>query len=295
MKEVVIISGKGGTGKTSITAAFATLAASRMRTVMADADVDAADLHLILKPDIVRREEFISGRIAHINDDACIRCGKCAGLCRFDAIDRRNDGSYRIAGDCEGCGVCVRFCPVQAIAFDDRRCGEWYVSRTRFGSMVHAALDPQAENSGKLVTLVRREAKRIAGEEGAGLILVDGSPGIGCPVIASITGASAVVAVVEPTVSGYHDLERVIALCAHFRVPLSLCVNKWDINPDQTDSIERLCASREVALLGRVSWSRTVTSAMIAEQSVIEYGMSPVADEITTVWERLCQRISLNQ
>jgi len=278
MKEIVVISGKGGTGKTSLTAAFASIASKEGKAVFADCDVDAADLHLVFAPEIRERHEFISGHVARIDPGTCIAavkpegCRRCMELCRFDAVVPSPDGSVRIdEGSCEGCGVCVRFCPVQAIAFPERRCGEWYVSETRFGAFVHAALDTRAENSGKLVTTVRKEAKRIAVERGSDWIIVDGSPGTGCPVIASITGADTVVVVTEPTLSGQHDLERVASLTRHFDIPLCVCVNKADINPAQAEETSRWCERNSIPFLGMIPYDRDVTRAQIRGESVIEY------------------------
>ena len=234
MKELVVISGKGGTGKTSITASFAVLAD---RPVIADCDVDASDLHLVLSPQIKECHEFRSGHEAVIRQDDCIGCGECLSHCRFKAVQVSGKPGQRAQFfidpvSCEGCGVCVRFCPEHAIDFPERLCGEWMISETRCGPMVHARLGTAAENSGKLVSTVRREAKRIAKENNSPLIITDGPPGIGCPVIASVTGASLVLAVTEPTVSGEHDLKRVLSLARHFSIPALVCVNKWDINPE---------------------------------------------------------------
>ncbi len=302
MKEFVIISGKGGTGKTSLAAAFATLASKPARperlpaatgsgAVFADCDVDAADLHLILSPEIKKRSDFISGHEAVIDAAKCTACGKCADVCRFDAVRRGEDGTYAVSA-CEGCGVCVRFCPAEAIAFPGRRCGEWYVSDTRFGPLVHARLDAEAENSGKLVTLVRREARSVAEELGAAYIIVDGCPGIGCPVIASITGADAAVAVVEPSLSGKHDLERVIELASHFKVPLSVVINKADINPGLTREIAAACERSRVAVAGTVAYDIAITSAQIQGKSIIEYDeSSAVAGQITVIWNTLSEEL----
>ncbi|MGB7629601.1 MAG: ATP-binding protein, partial [Candidatus Deferrimicrobium sp.] len=225
MKELVIISGKGGTGKTSLTASFVVLAD---RPVIADCDVDAADLHLVLSPRINERHEFRSGHEAVIRQDDCNGCGTCLADCRFDAVrmNGKAAGNATFVIDpvaCEGCGVCIRFCPEKAIDFPERPCGEWMISETRCGPMVHARLGVGAENSGKLVSTVRREARRIAEEEHRFLVIVDGPPGIGCPVIASVTGATHVLAVTEPTVSGEHDLERVLSLTRHFSIPAAVC------------------------------------------------------------------------
>lgn len=296
MKELVIISGKGGTGKTSLTASFAALASSSGKAVFADCDVDAADLHLVFAPEIRQRNEFISGLVArvapHEGSAPPAFSEKCAALCRFDAIVRGSEGELVIEeGSCEGCGVCARFCPNGIIGMVDRRCGEWYVSDTRFGTLVHAELDSHAENSGKLVTTVRKEAKRLGEEQGADWIIVDGSPGIGCPVISSITGANAVVIVTEPTVSGIHDLERVAGLARHFSIPFYVCVNKADVNPAQAGEVEAWCGRNAVPFLGRVPYDRAVTRAQIAGKSIPEYSepSSDIHRAIAGIWEKICQ------
>jgi MinD superfamily P-loop ATPase len=285
VKELVIISGKGGTGKTSITASFAVLAGF---PVLADCDVDAADLHLILSPTIRERHEFRCGNEAVIRPDDCTGCGRCLEVCRFGAITTVDDGGSYVVDPvaCEGCGVCVRFCPVQAIDFPETLCGEWMVSKTRFGPMVHARLGIAAENSGKLVSTVRREARRLAEENGHGLILVDGPPGIGCPVIASLTGSTQTLMVTEPTVSGEHDLERVLKLARHFGIPAAVCVNKWDLNPGMTERIEALAVCSGARIAGRIRYDRAVTLAQIQQKAVVEIDV-PSAGDIRRVWESL--------
>jgi len=288
MRELVVISGKGGTGKTSILASFAVLSG---RTVLADCDVDAADLHLVLAPEVRRREVFRSGNEAVIRQELCDGCGKCAQLCRFAAVSRAGNGGgkYRIDPTaCEGCGVCVRHCPQGAIEFPERVCGEWFVSDTRCGPMVHARLHPAAENSGKLVATVRQEARRLAESEGFDQVLVDGPPGIGCPVISSVTGAAAVLAVSEPTVSGEHDLQRVLELCRHFDIPAAVCVNKWDLNPRMTEQIEGQAASGGARVLGRIPYDRAVTAAQLEARAVVELG-GPAADAIRRIWGQFSQ------
>ena len=289
MRELVIISGKGGTGKTSLTAAFAALANN---SLLCDADVDAADLHLLMQPTIKRRTDFMGGSKALINPGLCTGCGTCLPLCRFDAI------SERLEVDpirCEGCGVCVDFCPVSAIDFPVQRCGEWYVSDTRFGLMVHARLGIAEENSGKLVSLVRKESRQLAEERGHDLILTDGPPGIGCPVIAAIGGASALVIVVEPTVSGIHDMERVIDLAAHFRVPGMVCVNKYDLNPEMTEAIEQLAQTRNVALVGRIPFDPVFTRSMVAGKTLFEYGdETPTHRLVREIWGTIVNSPSMN-
>lgn len=288
MKEIVILSGKGGTGKTSLTASFAALADN---AVLVDCDVDAADLHLVLNPTIKERNRFVSGHEARIRSGACSGCNLCKEYCRFDAIiyDEKSERYSVDPTACEGCGVCVYFCPDHCIDFPDRECGEWFLSHTRFGPMVHAHLGIAAENSGKLVSLVRNEARKVAKDVNARLILVDGPPGIGCPVIASITGADHLVLVTEPTQSGKHDIERVLKLAQHFGLPVSLCVNKWDINPSVTEEIESLARCFDAHILGRVGYDKRVTQAQIKAKSVIEMGESTIGNEIQHIWKQVQQ------
>ena len=289
MKEIVVISGKGGTGKTTIVASFAALAES---PVLADCDVDAADLHLVLSPHIKQRHDFSGGKSAEIIPDKCTGCGKCFELCRYDAIkegttfDEFPKINYSIDPiACEGCGVCAWFCPEKAIAFEDAVNGEWFVSDTRYGPMAHAKLGIAEENSGKLVTLVKKEAKKMAKENGHSYIIVDGSPGIGCPVIASIGGADSVVIVTEPTLSGEHDLERVAKLTKHFNIPAMVCVNKYDINLDITKRIEEKSQTMGLSLAGNIRYDKIANKAQIAEAAVVEYTNLPVAEDIRKVWK----------
>ena len=295
MKEVTVISGKGGTGKTSLVASFAALASN---VILADCDVDAPDLHLIMKPSVRRRENFSGGSKARIKSGYCIACGKCEELCRFNAVffDGPGNGTCpktfridRIA--CEGCGVCAWFCDHDAIEFKPAINGQWFVSDTRHGPMVHARLGIAEENSGKLVTLVRNSAREIAKRDKLTTIIIDGSPGIGCPVIASITGAALVVAVTEPTLSGSHDLGRVIELSEHFRIPMGVVVNKWDLNSQMTETIEDMARSKSVELFGRIRYDSAVTEAMVREQSIVEYSHSAVADDVAEVWRKVSERL----
>jgi MinD superfamily P-loop ATPase len=286
--ELAVISGKGGTGKTSVTASLAVLAG---RSVLADCDVDAADLHLLLSPRIRERHEFFSGHQAVIRQKECIGCGACLAYCRFEAVQRHTSADdptvFTIdATLCEGCGVCVHFCPVQAIDFNERMCGEWMVSTTRCGPMVHARLGLAAENSGKLVSLVRLEARRLAEAEGIERIIVDGPPGIGCPVISSLTGASRVLLVAEPTVSGEHDLGRVLQLAGHFKIPTAVSVNKFDIDIAMTERIERAAAAAGARVLGRIHYDPTVTRSQIQEKAVVETA-SIAGDDIRQIWNQL--------
>lgn len=286
--ELVVISGKGGTGKTSIVASFATLAKD---AVLADCDVDAADLYLLLSPEVLRWEEFLSGRVANIRTELCIECGECLSHCRFGAVhtNGRGNGEGLYSIDpiaCEGCGVCLRFCPQEAIEFPDRNCGQWFVSDTRVGPMVHARLSAAAGNSGKLVSTVRTEAQQVAAQQGKSLIIVDGPPGVGCPVIASVTGASLVLVVTEPTVSGEHDLARVLQLARHFGIPTAVCVNKWDVNASMADRIEQKAAALGAKIPGRVRYDETVTAALIEARAATEVE-GDAADDIRDLWKNL--------
>lgn len=288
MRELVVISGKGGTGKTSITGCFAALAKN---AVLADCDVDAADLHMLLAPEVLETHLFISGNLAVIRSGDCTGCGICAEKCRFDAIFPEGD-VYRVDPyGCEGCGVCVEVCPVNAVDFPGNHCGEWYSSSTRFGPMVHARLGIAQENSGKLVSTVRREAAALAEEQGRELVIIDGPPGIGCPVIASITGASMVVIVTEPTLSGRHDMLRVMDLAEHFSIPAGVIVNKWDINGEITAGIEEEAGRRGVASLGRIPYDSAFTEAQIKGRTLLEETRGLPAENIKTIWEKVCQTL----
>ncbi len=289
MKEIVVISGKGGTGKTSIVASFAALAEG---AVLADCDVDAADLHLLLQPDIKQSHDFSGGKLASVITEKCIGCGRCEEVCNFDAAifnGPANDVveiTYTIDSiACEGCGVCVHFCPVDAIEFKDAINGKWFVSDTRFGPMLHAELGIAEENSGKLVSLIRKEAKRIAAEQNKDLIIVDGSPGIGCPVIASIAGADLVLAVTEPTIAAQHDLDRVAELTEHFKIPTVVCINKYDINVRIAKAIEKEALERNLKVVGKIAYDIAVTEAQIAAKSIVEYSNNGLKEQIVSLWE----------
>ncbi len=285
-KELVIISGKGGTGKTSIVSSFATLAENK---IMVDCDVDAADLHLILKPEIEKTTEFYSGKTAEIIQDKCIKCGRCIEVCRFDAIAK--DFIVNEIG-CEGCGTCFYQCPSNAIKFEQTKSGEWFESNTRFGKLIHARLGIAEENSGKLVSEIRNYARLLAHREGQDLIIVDGSPGIGCPVIASISGASLVVVVTEPTLSGLHDAERVLKLAKHFNAPACMCINKCDINPDMANNIEEFSKKENIDIVGRIPYSKDFTDATIKEKSLVEFSSeSEISKEIKSMWSKLEVRL----
>lgn len=290
---LTVISGKGGTGKTSMVASFAAIAKP---LVLVDCDVDAANLHLIADPKIIRKEIFKAGKLAFINPDLCTACGECVEHCRFDAIKEVRENS-EIASyvvdplNCEGCSVCAEVCPAQAVEMIEQTCGEWYVSDTRFGPMVHARLGIGSENSGKLVTEIRREAESISNKKGLDLILVDGPPGTGCPVIASMTGADAVLAVTEPTMSGLADLKRVAELAEHFKIKMGVCVNKHDLNPDIADEIENYCSEKDIMLEGKIDFDDQVTRSMVKGKALVECGSGKTADQIKSVWKNTTKNL----
>ncbi len=288
MKQLTVISGKGGTGKTVITASFAVLAEEK---VMADCDVDAADLHLLLHPIIKEAHDFKGGQKAILNEELCTNCGRCVEVCRFDAISQKES---RIAIDpisCEGCGVCALICPVQAIQLKENLSGEWYVSDTKYGPMVHAKLGIAEENSGKLVSVVRQNARLIAEKDNLNLVIVDGPPGIGCPVIASITGVDLVMAVTEPTLSAISDLERVLTLVRHFKIEPVVLINKYDINLENTEKIKKFCEGENIQIAGKIPFDHTFTKAMVEGKTIIDYGHPDLVERIEGIWENISARI----
>jgi MinD superfamily P-loop ATPase len=281
MKQIVIISGKGGTGKTVIAGAFAALAKNK---VMADCDVDAADLHLLLQPNIKERHEFKSGQTAIIDKKICQQCGKCIVACRFNAI------SQNFIVDpisCEGCAFCSHICPVDAIKMEESISGEWFISETRFGPMVHAKLGIAEENSGKLVSLVRKQAKELAEKNNYDWVIIDGAPGIGCPVIASLSGIDCALVVTEPTLSGLHDAIRVIDLAKHFGVAVKLLINKYDLNTEMSDEIEKYCDKNGISLIGKIEFDKSVVEAMVEGKTILEYKDTKIKKEIIKIWEIL--------
>jgi len=292
MKEIVIISGKGGTGKTSITASFAYLA--RDYSIIADCDVDAADMHLILQPTIKRKEDFYSSLEAVIDNEKCINCDKCREICRFDAIETINDEYKVIPLNCEGCGYCEKVCPAEAIEMKKRLDGEWYISESRFVTpLVHAKLGIGTENSGKLVALVKNVARQFAEIREKKLILVDGSPGIGCPVISSLSGANFVVFVTEPTVSGVHDLKRVYELAEKFNIPSGLIVNKADLNSEKTQEIVNFAKSKNIHFLGEIAYNEVFTKAMVKGLSIVEYENNEISNNIKDIWNNIIKIVKL--
>jgi len=286
MKEIVVISGKGGTGKTSLTASFAELAGENV--VVADCDVDAADMHLLLEPDFAKSEDFYSGYIAKINQDECIQCGKCADVCRFDAIPVVREKYIVDPIACEGCGYCARVCPTDAIDMNDAYSGKLYVSETKTGSpMVHARLGVGSDNSGKLVTKVKNEAKEIAVKENKDFIIVDGSPGIGCPVVSSLSGADFVVLVTEPSVSGFHDLKRVYELLKTFRLKAGCIINKSDLNSEITNDIKTFLEEENIIHLADLPYDESFTKAMTNGKTIVDYDNGQLKDRIEDIWKKI--------
>jgi len=277
MKEIVILSGKGGTGKTTIVASFAALAKNK---VLVDCDVDAADLHLLLQPVTQKSEEFWSGKTAAIDKKLCTGCGVCEEVCRFEAI--RNLKVDPIA--CEGCGFCFHVCPESTIRMKDNLAGHWFISDTKYGPLVHARLGIAQENSGKLVAVVRQNARAIAQEQGFDYILSDGPPGIGCPVISSLSGANLALLITEPTLSGMHDLDRVLGVCRHFGVPALVCINKYDLNEENTGHIEDFCRDQGVEVISKLPFDNVVTEALVHGLPVVEYSGDGIVRKIEALW-----------
>jgi MinD superfamily P-loop ATPase len=291
MKQLVILSGKGGTGKTTVAAALAHLASEELSAVLADADVDAANLELVLDPVKQEEHDFRSGQLAVIDPEECIACGICADVCRFDAVVP-GDEAYQVEPlACEGCASCFYQCPEGAIRMEEQHAGMWFRSDSRFGPLFHAHLFAGQENSGKLVTLVKQQGRLRALDTGAKLLVVDGPPGIGCPVISASAGADMALHVVEPTVSGVHDLERIMGTTDHFGVPSLVAINKADLNLTRSEEIAAFCAERGVQVVGRVPYDTVVTEAMVQGQPVTAYTDGPVAEALRTVWSRIKEQL----
>jgi MinD superfamily P-loop ATPase len=282
MREIVVLSGKGGTGKTTIVGSLAALAKGK---VLADCDVDAADLHLLLKPAVRQENEFWSGQLAQIDEAKCTQCGLCQDVCRFDAIE-----DYKVDPvDCEGCGFCSQICPEEAIEMKENMSGHWFISDTNYGPLVHARLGIAQENSGKLVAQVRQEARRIAQEQNLEYIISDGPPGIGCPVISSLSGAGLALMVAEPTLSGIHDLERVLGVSGHFGVPAAVCINKYDLNEENSRRIEGYCKDQGIKVAARIPFDNAVTEAIVRGLPVVEYSKGQVSREIEGLWDAIAR------
>jgi len=291
MKQLVILSGKGGTGKTSVAAAFAHLASvngANMRAILADADVDAANLDLVLAPRLLEQEDFWGGQVARINPDICTGCGECVQVCRFDAIHEQ-DGIYHVDPiACDGCAACVYQCPQDSIKIHEQIVGQWFRSASRFGPLFHAALRPAQENSGKLVTMVKQRARLLAMDEGYQLVLVDGPPGIGCPVISAASGADLALIVTEPTVAGLYGLRRVLETTNHFGVPALVCINKADIYPDGSTEIEEYCREQGINVVGHIPFDVTITEAMVQGEPVTSFQPdAPASQALRDIWTKV--------
>ena len=287
MKQITVISGKGGTGKTTLVGSFAALAENK---VIVDCDVDAPDLHLLVHPEIIKKEEFKGVKVAVMDKTLCSECGTCEETCRFNAIASTEESGYAVnPARCEGCGACVFTCPQEAITLKERVSGYAFISKTNYGPMVHAQLNIAEEASGKLVTVVRNNAQQVAEKEGCELILIDGSPGIGCPVIASLTGVDLALIVTEPTMSGLHDLERIMDVTRHFGIASAVCINKYDINEENSKRITEFCRQRGIQVVGNIPYDAVVTEAMVAGMPVVEFSRGVVWDAIKDMWRGINQ------
>lgn len=288
MKEIVVISGKGGTGKTSITASFAMLGGNDV--IVGDCDVDAADMHLLLEPDFATQEDFYSGQKAVINMKDCSLCGVCEDVCRFDAIKQNHSGFTVNTMNCEGCGYCSRVCPDDAIEMKEQLAGKTYISKIKTGSiMVHARLGIGAENSGKLVAKVKKEAVRIAKELNKEFVIIDGSPGIGCPVMSSLVGAHFVIIVTEPSISGFHDLKRVYELINKFNINTACIINKYDINLEYTKKIKNFLEKENILHLCNLPYDESFTKAMTLGKTIIEYDKGIIKSLIVKSWKKIIE------
>ena len=300
-KQLVIMSGKGGTGKTSLTAAFAYLAASDLqgglRLVLVDADVDAANLELVLAPQVMTTTDFVGGSTVVIDVERCGGCAICVEACRFEALSMPEDGQPPRVDviACEGCAACVYRCPNTAMRMQPQRAGQWFRSATRYGPLIHAALLPGQENSGKLVTLVKQQARLLALDEGYPLILVDGPPGIGCPVISAVAGADLVLIVTEPTVAGRHDLDRALQTVRHFNLPAVVCINKAGLSPSTTQEIVDYCRVQGVEVVGHIPFDTIVTQAMVDGMPVTAYRDGEVARAMRSIWQHLLTELGLGR
>jgi MinD superfamily P-loop ATPase len=295
MKQLVVLSGKGGTGKTSVAAAFAHLAVDDspgLRCVLADADVDAANLELVVHPVKMESHAFMGGQVAFLDESLCTQCGICQQVCRFGAVSQEGTG-YRVDEmACEGCASCFYQCPADAIRMDPQRAGTWYRSDSRYGPLFHAELFPAQENSGKLVTMVKQQARLKALDDGYQAVIVDGPPGIGCPVISAVSGADLAVIVTEPGQAAMHDMQRMLETTLHFRVPSVVLINKADIFPEGAQQIAAACTEMHIEVLGSIPFDETVTQAMLRGEPVTAYDRrSPASQAILRIWEVIAYRL----
>lgn len=289
MNEIVVMSGKGGTGKTSILAALGSLAGKE--AVVADCDVDAANMHLLYDPQITLSEKFWSGKAAVIDYDKCSNCGNCLNVCRFDAIKLDTDKYTVDELNCEGCSLCYHICPENAIRMEIQHTGDCFISKSKFQNwFVFAKLGIAQENSGKLVSKVKSDARNIAEREGSKFILIDGPPGIGCPAISSISGASEVLIVTEATNSGKHDLIRLIELINHFKIHASCIINKADLNLEAADQIEEVCYKNDIRVISKIPFTLNFTKALEQGLTLAEYDDDPLKNEINNIWNQIKNR-----
>lgn len=266
--EIAIISGKGGTGKSSISAAFATLS---QQVILADCDVDAANLYILFNPTHEEEQIFVSGQKAVIDYNKCRNCGSCLDSCRFGAISL-SDGEIVISDIlCDGCKLCSRICPFEAINMENEDKSRMYAGSFRNGKMVYGRLSPGEENSGKLVNMVRNKAKQLSKDHQLETIIIDGPPGIGCSAISTITGVDHVVIVTEPTISGLHDMKRALEITSNFKLKTWVLVNKSDLNTDLTHQIEAYCQQKNIVVAGKFPFDRLVVDAMVNCKSIVEY------------------------
>ena len=285
MKQILVISGKGGTGKTIMTGALAALAQNK---IMVDCDVDAANLHLILRPEVEEKHIFKGGTVAIIDKNRCSECGKCREVCRFDAISK----DYIVDPiACEGCEFCGFACSARAIEMKEKVSGEWYISKTKYGPFVHAKLGIAEDNSGKLVALIKQKAKEIAEKQKYEWMIIDGAPGIGCPVIASLSGVDCALVVTEPTLSGLHDAQRVVKVARQFRADVKLVVNKYDLNKDMTAKIEKYCKDNSIPLIGKIAFDKTVVRAVVEGKTIMDYPDGEARNEAERIWSILSESV----
>ena len=291
MFELVVASGKGGTGKTSLTGALAEVVGP---AVLVDCDVDAADLHLVIPHEVQEEHDFSSSYRAVINSNGCNACGVCMESCRFGAIMQTDDPDLQFGvrfsvnpPACEGCNLCVHLCPTQTIHLEKVISGQWYQSECVNGPFFHARLGIAQSNSGRLVSLLRQQAKEVACKNGLDTVIVDGPPGIGCPAIASLTGSSYLLIVTEPSLSAIHDMERLADLANHFEIPVGICLNKFDISNEISEKVERFAADRHLTLHARIPYDQSFTKAQLQGRSYVSCASAEGVGMIRKLWQSI--------